>query len=114
MENLANIQKETYAPSTELISHMINIGFDFGLTGTKYIYELYVKHKDNLFAPYDNLFHNLSSLADRHNIKLKSLDRDVRWSIDRFINKDEFNVIILNQENTHNKKIALSEIFNIV
>lgn len=86
MENVAYVQEISiiqYINTPNLLNEMINIGFDFALTGTKYIYELFIEPLENINNLNELFLPNMSSLADRHNIKLKSLNRDVRWSIEK-------------------------------
>ena len=84
MEKIIKVQKINYEDIIKianLLDSMSTFGFDFSLTGTKYIYEIF----DNNLEYFQNFLQlfalRMSTLADRHNIKQKSLNRDVRWSI---------------------------------
>ena len=75
---------------------MSDFGFDFSLTGTKYIYELLYEYIVNKECLFEHLKPSMKSLADKYNIKLKTLNRDIRWSIEK-------NIVI------YNKNICLKE-----
>lgn len=114
MQN-AYLSKQNQNYSIEKLQNkMCDFGFDFSLTGTKYIYELLYEYIVNSEYIMGNLQPSMKSLADKYNIKLKTLNRDIRWSIEKnFINK---NILFKEEDNiskTKNILILLYDFFKI-
>lgn len=68
-----------------IINMLNNFGFDFSLTGTKYIQDILFENIKNCENDFDCLATSMRSLADKYNVKLKSLNRDIRWSLEKNI-----------------------------
>lgn len=81
-------KQDYYAEDEQANDHnvrtiMIHFGFDFSLLGSVYLYELIEE------TLYGNNYYNcyaiptMVHLAEKHNIKVKTLNRNIRWSIDK-------------------------------
>lgn len=62
---------------------MVQFGFDFSLMGSIYIYEMLVESLSNPNVIRNENIPTMTMLADKHNIKIKTFNRDIRWSIDK-------------------------------
>lgn len=62
---------------------MVNFGFDFSLVGSVYIYEILKEVLTNTSVLRCDKIPTMTTLADRHNVKIKSFNRDIRWAIDK-------------------------------
>ena len=59
---------------------MVYFGFDFSLMGSLYLYEMLKELTDNM-SPNEVVLPTITKLAKRHNVKMKTFSRDVRWAI---------------------------------
>lgn len=60
---------------------MVYFGFDFSLVGTMYIFELLTEVVNNTSILRCESIPTMTLLADKHNVKIKSFNRVIRWSI---------------------------------
>jgi len=83
---------------------MILYGFDFLLKGTSYIYEMVLEMANNFsFRTGSKL---MQYISDKHDIKLKSMNREGRWAIFNATKRGEtFNTAIPT-------KILIKKIYN--
>ncbi len=61
---------------------MIKLGFDFSLIGSIYIYEMFNEILVNKGAKKEEI-PSMTALAEKHNQKLKSISRNIRWAIEK-------------------------------
>lgn len=60
---------------------LVHFGFDFSLMGSIYIYEILKEATENSSLLNGACLPTITKLAEKHNIKMKTLSRDVRWAI---------------------------------
>lgn len=66
---------------------MIDFGFDFSLLGSIYIYEMFREIIENAKMVRVKTVATETKLANKHNINIKTINRDIRWSIGKAYNK---------------------------
>ncbi|MCI7003642.1 MAG: hypothetical protein MR904_04800 [Clostridia bacterium] len=66
---------------------MVRFGFDFSLLGSVYLYEMLNEVVSNTSVLRNKCFPTMVVLADRHCVKLKTFNRDIRWAISKAFNQ---------------------------
>lgn len=72
-----------YKENSDVRMTMVHFGFDFSLIGSVYLYEMLKEVLENTSAIKCDVVPTMTTLADRHNIKIKTFNRDVRWAISK-------------------------------
>lgn len=65
----------------ELRNMMINVGFDFSLVGSNFVFELIIMSLQNKEDTDPYREENITFLADKYNTKIKTVHRLIHWSI---------------------------------
>lgn len=75
-----------YTNKADLYTVMVRFGFDFSLMGSQYLYEMLVEAELDSAVLRHKSIPTSTILADRHCVKIKTFNRDIRWAITKAFN----------------------------
>ena len=72
--------------SADLYAVMVRFGFDFSLIGSQYLYEMLSEAELDASVLRRKSLQTSMVLADKHSVKIKTFNRDIRWAIAKAFN----------------------------
>ncbi len=75
-----------FTNKADLYTVMVRFGFDFSLVGSQYLYEMLSEAELDTSVLRHKSISTSMVLADKHCVKIKTFNRDIRWAIAKAFN----------------------------